>query len=198
MREMIKMVVVLTVLCAFSGGLLAAIRNGTMDQIENQQLKFVKGPAIKDIFKGASNDPILDRFKLMDGEVGRSFFIGKFEGQAMAVALESFGKGYGGDVGVMVGINMDENKILGVGVTTHAETPGMGARAKEDPSFAAQYVGLPIDEPIKVSDDGGQINAISGATITSRAVSAATTEACEIYARLKPQITEKIKSMHGE
>jgi Na+-translocating ferredoxin:NAD+ oxidoreductase subunit G len=46
MNEMIKMVVVLTVLAALSGGLLAAVRTGTSEQIESQQLQFVKGPAI--------------------------------------------------------------------------------------------------------------------------------------------------------
>ena len=48
MREMIKMVVVLTVLCCLSGGLLASLRDSTKDRIENQQLEFVKGPAMKD------------------------------------------------------------------------------------------------------------------------------------------------------
>ncbi|MDD2389747.1 MAG: electron transporter RnfG, partial [Desulfobacterales bacterium] len=62
MRDMIKMVVVLTVLCIFSGGLLAALRTGTSTQIENQQLQFVKGPAIMKIMEGALNDPIADRF----------------------------------------------------------------------------------------------------------------------------------------
>ncbi len=42
MREMISMVVVLTVLSAFSGGMLAAVRTGTQDKIENQVLKFQK------------------------------------------------------------------------------------------------------------------------------------------------------------
>ena len=93
MREMIKMVVVLTVLCTFSGGLLAAIRSGTKDKIEYQQLKFVKGPAIKSILEGASNDPIVDRFKLEDGKIERSFFVGVFDGKASAAAFESFGKG---------------------------------------------------------------------------------------------------------
>jgi len=97
MREMIKMIVVLTVLSVFSGGLLAAIRNGTKDKIENQQLQFVKGPAISAILEGASNNPIADRFKLKDAETERSFFVGVFDGQADAVAFESFGKGFGGE-----------------------------------------------------------------------------------------------------
>lgn len=194
MREMIKMVVILTVLSSASGGLLAAIRNGTIEQIENQQLTFVKGPAIKAILEGASNDPIADRFKIADGDTERSFFVGKFDGKPKIVTLETYGKGYGGDVGLMVGIDIEQEQIMGVGVTTHAETPGMGALAKTDLNYIAQYKGLPISEPIKVSQDGGQISALSGATITSRAVSNAATEAGEIFLRLKPQIEKQLKA----
>ena len=77
MREMLKMIIVLTALCSFSGGLLAALRNETMEKIENQQLEFVKGPAIRDILKGSANDPIADRFKIKTGETEKSFFVGK-------------------------------------------------------------------------------------------------------------------------
>jgi electron transport complex protein RnfG len=194
MREMIKMVVVLTVLSAFSGGLLAYIRDNTKEQIENQQLEFVKGPAIKEILKGAANNPIADRFKLKDGEIERSFFVGVFEGEPSAVATESYGKGYGGDVGLMVAISIKEDKIIGVGVTTHSETPGMGARAKDDPAFATAFKGLSAAEAVKVTSDGGKIAALSGATITSRAVCAAATDIVEIYKRLKPQIEENLKA----
>src|SRR3989339_1035201 len=99
MREMLKMIIVLTVLCTFSGGLLAALRNGTQEKIENQQLKFVKGPAINAILQGASNDPIANRFKLKDAGVEKSFFVGVFKGNANTVAFESFGKGFGGELG---------------------------------------------------------------------------------------------------
>jgi electron transport complex protein RnfG len=190
------MVVVLTVLSSFSGGLLAAIRNGTLEDIENQQLKFVKGPAISAILEGASNDPISDRFKLMDGDVERSFFVGVFDGEANRIALESFGKGYGGDVGLMVGINLDDDSIVAVGVTTHSETPGVGARAKDDPSYAAQFKDLSTEGPIKIASEGGSINAISGATITSRATTTAATDVAQIYKRLKPQILEKVKEFN--
>ncbi|RLC11653.1 MAG: electron transporter RnfG, partial [Deltaproteobacteria bacterium] len=139
MREMIRMVVVLTVLSAFSGGLLAAVRNSTQDQIENQKLVFVKGPAIETILAGASNDPIVDRFKIMDGDVERSFFVGKFDGKAETVAFECFGKGYGGDVGLMVGVSLKDDAVMGVSVTTHQETPGLGSKAKTDADFVAQF-----------------------------------------------------------
>lgn len=196
MGDMIKMIVVLTVLSALSGGLLSGLRNATAARIEVQQLKFVKGPAIKAILKGASNDPITDRFKITDGDTERSFFVGKFDGKANTVAFESSGKGFGGDVGLMVGINIEDDKIVGVGVTTHSETPGLGARAKDDPSFVSQFKGFAIDNPIQVTTDGGQVNAMSGATITSRAVCVAATGAGSIYQKLKPQLIEKLKEFN--
>jgi electron transport complex protein RnfG len=194
MREMIKMVVVLTILSVFSGGVLAYLRNNTQERIDNQVLEFVKGPAIRAIFEGASNDPIADRFTIKDGDVDRTVFVGMFDGEPRGVAFETSGKGFGGDVGLMVGIDVKDDKLLGVSVTTHSETPGMGARAKTDPSFVAQFKGLGLEQPFKVTQDGGSINALSGATITSRAVSAATTSAEDIYQKLKPQIDDKIKS----
>jgi electron transport complex protein RnfG len=193
MREMIKMLIVLTVLATVSGGLLAAVRESTKEQIEVQVLEFVKGPAIRSILEGATNDPIADRFQLKDGDVEHTFFVGVIDGEPREVTFETSGKGFGGDVGLMVGIDTKDDKLVGVGVTTHGETPGMGAKAKTDPSFVAQFRGLPLKDPIKVTGDGGSINAISGATITSRAVCSATSDAAELYEKLKPQLTEKLK-----
>ena len=120
-------------------------------------------------------------------------FIGKKDGKPWAYAFEEMGKGFGGDIGVIVGFEFDKPVVTGVGVTTHKETPGLGANAKDDPSFAAQFKGLPITSPIKVTNDGGAINAISGATITSRAVCEAATNSGELYKRLKPKLKEKMK-----
>jgi electron transport complex protein RnfG len=194
MRELLKMIIVLTAISVCSGGLLAYIQTGTKERIANQVLEFVKGPAIRSILEDAQNDPITDRFELKDGDTTRTFFVGVVDGEPRAVTLETFGKGYGGDVGLMVGIDVQKKALKGVGVTTHQETPGMGARAKSDPAFVAQFVELPIDGKIAVTQDGGTINAISGATITSRAASAAASEAVEIFKRLQPQIEEKLKS----
>ena len=80
-------------------------------------------------------------------------------------------------------------------VTTHKETPGLGARAKDDPTFSAQFMGKSIADTFSVSTDGGQISALSGATITSRAVCSGVNQAVETYNRLKPQLEEKIKGM---
>ena len=196
MRELIKMVIVLTVLSCFSGGLLAYINSATEDRIENMVLEFVKGPAVRTIFEGATNDPIKDRFQIKDGDMEHTFFVGVIDGEPRGIAFETAGKGYGGDVGVMVGIDAKDNKLLGIGVTTHAETPGMGAKAQTDPGFAAQFRDMDLEDPIKVNQDGGTINAISGATITSRAVCSAATEANEIYKQLKDQIEDQLKNFN--
>ena len=194
MREMIRLLAVIAVFSAVSGGLLAAIQSGTKERIEYQQLKFVKGPTIQQILEGCSNDPLVDRFKLPDGKEERTFFVGKFNGQANTVALETFGKGFGGDVGVIVAVNVENDEIVGIGVTTHSETPGVGSRAKTEPSFSAQFKGQPIKEPFKVKADGGQIDAVSGATVSSRGVCGAVVESAEIYMRLKKNIMEKVKA----
>jgi electron transport complex protein RnfG len=194
MREMIKMIVVLTLLSSLSGGLLAAVRNGTKERIETQELTFVKGPAIENILKGASNDPVNDRFKIDDNGVERNFFVGIFDGNPNVITFETTSPGFADSIGLMVGINVEEDKIVSVGVTTHKETPGLGAKAAEkDSKFAAQFQGLTVDKLIKVTNDGGDVNAISGATITSRAVCVAATDACSIYSRMKPQIKESLE-----
>lgn len=194
MREMIKMVVVLTVLSVLSGLGLAYVRDTTVDQIENNQLQFIKGPAVKEILKDATNDPIKDRFKIKEGEIEHTFFVGIIDGKPDTVVFESSGKGFGGDVGIVLGVNVDSGNLLGVGVTTHSETPGVGSRAKSDPTFVSQFKGQPLGQAFKVKADGGQVDAITGATITSRAISAALTDAAKVYEQLKPQIEQKAKS----
>lgn len=195
MREMLKLFVVVTLFGAISGGLLAGVRAGTKERIEYQQIKFVKGPAVMEILKGCSNDPLTTRFKIKDGKEERSFFVGFFDGKPNTVAFESSGKGYGGDIGVVVAVNIEKDEIVGVGVTTHRETPGVGSRAKTDTKFAAQFKGQPISEPFKVKAEGGRIDALSGATVSSRGVCGAVVSSGEIYRRLKSSIVEKTKSI---
>ena len=73
--------------------------------------------------------------------------------------------GFGGNLDVMVGVGAD-GTCTGVSIISHAETSGLGANAtKED--FRAQFVGK---ANVAVTKDGGDIAALTGATITSRAV----------------------------
>lgn len=197
MREMIKMVIVLTLLSGISGGLLAAVRSGTKERIENQVLEFVQGPAIRKIMAGASNDPIKDRFSLTVDGSKENFFVGKFNGKPGAVAFETSATGFGGKVGIMVGVNVNTGKIIGIDATTLSESPGYGANLVTDKEFKNQFKGMPIGSAPKVKKDGGDINALSGATITSRATVTAVTKAGEIYQKLKPEIEKQLKTFSG-
>jgi electron transport complex protein RnfG len=194
MREMISMIVVLTCLTAVSGGLLAAVKSGTELRIEEQVLKFQKAPAIADILPDVTNDPIAERFPVTADGIELQVFPGKLADGSKAVVFETKGKGgYGGDVGLMTGFNLSTDKIIAARVTTHAETPGLGARAKDDPAFVSQFSGKSTADNLALKNQGGAIDAMSGATVTSVAVSRAALEAQDLYKKLKPEIEKQIQ-----
>lgn len=197
MREMVKMVIVLTVLSSLSGGLLAALKNNTQDRIDSQVLKFVQGPAIENILEDAANDPVSDRFSLTADEEEKDFFVGVYDGTPKAVAFETSASGYGGNMGVMVAFNVETDEVMGVSVTTHNETPGIGATVETDTNFKDQFAGLPADAAPSVKDDGGDINAMSGATVTSRAVCKAVRRATDLYQQLQSEIKDQVKTFTG-
>ncbi len=197
MRDMLKLFIVIVIFSTISGGVLASVRNATQDRIEYQQLVFVKGPAINLIMEGCTNDPLQDRFKIKDQDKERDFFVGEFDGKKNVVAFETYGKGFGGDIGVITAIDVNTDKIIGVAVTTHSETPGVGSKAKTDPGFRGQFKGQPITDIFKVKADGGQIDAVSGATISSRGVAGAVAQSGEIYKRLKDDLKNKLKASQG-
>ena len=111
------------------------------------------------------------------------------------VAFETSGKGFKGDIAMMVGVNVTDDKIVGIGITTHSETPGIGAKAQTDPRFSRQFKGLPLTGEFKIKKEGGQIDAISGATITSRGVANAISDAAKIYSRIKPAVSDKLNEL---
>ena len=199
MREMIKMVATLAILAAVSGGLLSAVKISTEGRIDQAVLEFVQGPAIRSIMENVSNDPLQDRFTMeIEGEE-RSFFVGKREGKPGIIAFETKASGYGGELGVMVGINMESGRIHGIDVTTHSETPGVGSRAETDVRFKTSFEGLPVtdDEKIRIGDEGGEIAAIGGATVTSRAVSLAVRRAGNLYQEYQTQIKKEAETFSG-
>lgn len=197
MRDIIKLFLIVTIFSLIAGGVLAAVQSATAERIETQELKYVRGPAIESILAGCTNDPIndiKDRFKIMDGEIERSFFVGEFNGKKNVVAFEVTATGSQGDIGVMVGFNLDNDEVVGMRVTTSTETAGLGSRAKTEQTFIDQFNGMSINGAFKVKADGGNIDALSGATITSRGVCAGVSDAIEIYKRLKDEIRNKIQA----
>ena len=77
------------------------------------------------------------------------------------------GRGYGGDISILVGINTDFT-IKKISIIANTETPGLGTKISEN-FFIDQFAGLSSHE-ISLAKDGGKIDAITGATISSRAV----------------------------
>lgn len=192
MREMLSMIMVLTVLTAVSGGLLAAVKVKTEPQIEEQVLKFQKAPAIKAIFADATNDPIKERFNAKAEGIELQIFPSTLADGVKAVAFEAKGTGFGGSIGLMVGVNIDTDEIIAVRVTTHSETPGIGSRAKEDLSFVGQFAGMSMASNFGTKGQGGDIDAMSGATVTSVGVSQAAVAAQDLYKKLKPEIVKQM------
>jgi electron transport complex protein RnfG len=194
MREMISMIVVLTVLTAVSGGLLAAVQSGTKNKIEAQIFKFQLAPAMDEIFGEVTNNPAEEKFEIEHEGMKYQFYPAKLQDGSKAIAFETKGKGgYGGDVGFMVGISLENDQIVAARVTTHAETPGLGARAKDDPEFVSQFSGKSIEDNLGLKSESGSIDAMSGATITSRAVTLGAIQAQDIYKQLKPEILKQIQ-----
>lgn len=98
-------------------------------------------------------------------------------GALIGVVITTSENGYGGKIEVMTGI-ASSGEITGVNILSMQETPGLGARGKED-SFLRQYNGHD-NANLAVSKDGGGINALSGATITSRAITKAVNKAVDL------------------
>lgn len=185
MREMLKMVLVLSLICGLSGLTLATVRKATKEKIEEQVLTYVQGPAISQVFTNYENNPVKDRktFDLPEGSI--TVFPAIKNGELTGVAFERFGTGYGGPVGVMVGISIDGSHVSGIGITTMKETPGLGARATEA-EYRNQFREQPT-ESIALAQNGGQIQALAGATITSTATVFAVNEAIKIFNQLKDE-----------
>ena len=92
-------------------------------------------------------------------------------------------KAFGGALRLIVGTNAD-GTVAGAQVTAHGETPGLGAKAQSDANWIGQYAGQPADGSLAVTKDGGTINSITGATITSRAVTLGVNTAANCVASL--------------
>jgi len=104
-------------------------------------------------------------------------FLGKNDaGEVVGYAVKgSDPGGYGGDIVLMVGFESDRKTVVCYRTLAAAETPGLGMKLNT-PEFADQFAGRRADS-LKVKKDGGEIEAITSATITSRAVCAAIADA---------------------
>jgi electron transport complex protein RnfG len=119
--------------------------------------------AISNVLNGASD------FKPVFDEEGEIFYYEAYNGEGALIGFGFIktGRGMWGDITVAGGINLDY-EVTGVIILENSETPGLGARVAEK-KFLNQFNGLEPDE-IKLEKYGGSVDAISGATISSRSV----------------------------
>jgi electron transport complex protein RnfG len=205
MAKYIQMIVVLAGIALASGLCLGGLNELTYEKGQNNILKYKKIPAVVRILEVATGatlegaaratmeETLLAEKKYLDmgEEEPALFFVIQKEGKPYAVALENFGAGYGGALGVMVGFVLETGDLVGIGIASHQETPGVGNRVEED-FFTMQFRGMGKDATMKVRKDGGDIDAVSGATISSRAVAQALELANAFYQEHQEAIKEAI------
>ena len=115
-----------------------------------------------------------------------TYYVGTSGGKEVGYAFITTGTGYGGKVKIVTGVDT-EGTVTGIHTLDISnETPGLGQNASQD-KFKSQFSGLSAADldNVKVSKDGGKIEAMSGATITSRGVSNAVATALKAYNQIK-------------
>ena len=192
MKNIIKDACILFAITLVAGILLGLVYNVTKDPIAQQNEK-AKQKAYQEVIADA------DKFEALDGsyasatdfskddvsEVVAGIKNGKIIGFVVTVVAHD---GYGGDIKFSVGLSTD-GTYLGTSILTISETAGLGMRAKQDPSFLAQFNGTKTSEYKVVTDGTGSssdssIDAIGGSTVTSKAITKGVNAALAVYADL--------------
>ena len=180
-----NMTLVLTLVAVVMGGILAFVNHLTEGPIQEQ-----KDKALADGIKAVMvcNDLVVaepvEVKQTVDGKE-HTFIIYNVkdaQGKDRGAAVQSATMGFGGDLKVLVGFDTEGN-ILGYTLLEHAETPGLGAKADQwfQRGQKGDIIGKSPAEPLSVSKDGGQVDAITASTITSRAFLKAVNNAYNAY-----------------
>ena len=167
----------LLLICAVTAGLLAGVNSITAPIID--ELNAAKTQeAISAVLPGGFDTEIADY-------ADASGIVSKVYQGANGYAVEVGPGGFDNTITMMVGID-NEGKVLGISVVNHTETAGLGAVADADTpkgiAFREQFVGT--SGSVSVTKDGGTMDAITGATITSRAICVGVNAALDCVAGL--------------
>ncbi|MDR0731257.1 MAG: RnfABCDGE type electron transport complex subunit G [Treponema sp.] len=156
------------VLAAFAGAaciMLAFVYSGTADIIARRQQADLEA-ALNELFPDADNSREITGIQSPDPSVTIEKQYEVLRGKEIAgLALQVSRGSYGGPLKILVGVGA-ANTITGVKILEHKDTPGLGANAAS-PSYTGQFTGKRVEDPFEVKVD---VEAITAATITSRAV----------------------------
>lgn len=178
-----NMLLVLTGVTVISVALLAYVNELTKVPIAQAEAKALSD-AVSAVVPGFDNDPIAEKkIQEVDG-IGYAVYPATKGGTYIGAAVEASAMGFGGELRILVGFDAKGN-VLDYSLLSHAETPGLGSKA--DTWFKAggkgNITGMnPGQAPLTVSKDGGQVDAITASTITTRAFLSAVNAAYAAYA----------------
>jgi electron transport complex protein RnfG len=188
MKDTIKMVAALVIFATVACVGLAFVYEGTQPVIAERQ-KADLDAALKELFPNADSfDEIAGGLAVGNSAVRvDAAYSAKSGGQVSGAAVQAASGGFNDDITVLVGVDSG-GKITGVKILTNTETPGLGANAGKTnyyvdktngTTFYGQFKGMAASGNITVKQDGGDVAAITAATITSRAVALAVSEAAK-------------------
>lgn len=167
--SIIKPAVVLFSVCIVISGALAYVNDGTKDIIE-ARTKAEQEQFRKEVMKQAERFVEVKPQGIFDNVTG--IYEGYSGENLVGYVMDVTTKGYGGSMSLTVGIDFS-GQVSGVIIGENSETPGLGSKSKE-PEFISQYEEVTINDEITVvkqnKKSSNEIQAISGATITSRGV----------------------------
>lgn len=180
----------LSLICLTVAVLLAQVNKMTAKPIADAKAMKLQN-AISEVVPEFDNDPTAEAF-MMPAGAGDSLLVypAKKGGQIVGYALNSFSNnGFSGNIQIMVGFDM-AHKIVNYSVLQHAETPGLGSKMVEWFKDAAKpsqsVIGRDLSKgALAVSKDGGDVDAITASTITSRAFLEAVNRAYNAYLESK-------------
>jgi Na+-translocating ferredoxin:NAD+ oxidoreductase subunit G len=171
-----NMALSLFIICAIMAGALGYVYSITKKPIEDAEKRKVND-AIQLVVPVFDNDPGKEVYQVN----GVECFPAKKGGVLVGTAVLSYSdKGFSGHISIMVGFTPD-GKIYNTAVMSQKETPGLGNKMTE-PKFRNQFNGkTPGDFKVSVKKDGGDVDAITAATISSRAFCDAVNRANECF-----------------
>ncbi|MDY3848567.1 MAG: RnfABCDGE type electron transport complex subunit G [Prevotella sp.] len=181
-----NMVMVLVAVAVITSALLAWINHATEEPIRKQN-EMALANGIMEVMGTTSLTVTSDDTlrKSIDGKE-QTFVVHKTadkNGGFLGAAVESTTMGFGGDLKVLVGFDTN-GKVLGYTLLQASETPGLGAKADKwfQKDGKGSIIGKTCEQPLTVNKDGGDVEAITASTITSRAFLKAVNQAYQVYA----------------
>ena len=178
------MVVCLTATCLICSAILGVVYAVTLEPIAVTNENILKASIGQVVPEGGE---ISAKMELEVGGLPSEYYTSTKDGAVQAYAIKSQTNGFGGPLVLMVGV-LSDGTIYNASVLSHSETPGLGAKCTSDEKFLSQWKGFdPSVKKLSVTKDGGDVDAITASTITSRAYTLAIENAVKAAAALAGQ-----------